>query len=338
VDPEQFFTASGVIIVAGKGGVGKTAVTAACAVAASAVGLRTLVVEVEGKGGLAAMFGSDRLSYDELVLVPAGGHTDLGDGTGGTDGTGTAGGVTARTITPDDALLDYLRDHGMQRISNRLVSTGALDMISTAVPGIRDILVLGKIKQLERGGEFDLILVDAPAAGHAISFLRSASGLADAVKVGPISTQARDVLELLDDPARCRVVLVTVPEETPVNELIETAYSLEDEVGVALGPVIVNGVLDELPGLGADPATAAAAQGVQLLEGEAELLAEAARFRLARSELQRSQLERMAQDLPLPQLHLPYLNVAALERDGLHTLARTLLTRIAELPERSPAT
>jgi anion-transporting ArsA/GET3 family ATPase len=308
VDPEQFFTASGVIIVAGKGGVGKTAVTAACAVAASSVGLRTLVVEVEGKGGLAAMFGSDRLSYDELVLVPAGSGV---------------GGVTARTITPDDALLDYLRDHGMQRISNRLVSTGALDMISTAVPGIRDILVLGKIKQLERGGEFDLILVDAPAAGHAISFLRSASGLADAVKVGPISTQARDVLELLDDPDRCRVVLVTVPEETPVNELIETAYSLEDEVGVALGPVIVNGVLDELPGLSADPATAAAAQGVQLLGGEAELLAEAARFRRARS--------------ALAQLHLPYLNVAALERDGLDTLARTLLARIAALPERSPA-
>ena len=332
MDPEQFFTASGVIIVAGKGGVGKTAVTAACAVAASSVGLRTLVVEVEGKGGLAAMFGSNRLTYDELELVPAG----SGAGRSGPE-RGAVGGVTARTITPDDALLDYLRDHGMQRISNRLVSTGALDMISTAVPGIRDILVLGKIQQLERGGEFDLILVDAPAAGHAISFLRSASGLADAVKVGPISTQARDVLELLDDPDRCRVVLVTVPEETPVNELIETAYSLEDEVGVALGPVIVNGVLDELPGLGADPAAAAAAQGVQLLEGEAELLAEAARFRLARSELQRSQLERMAQDLPLPQLHLPYLNVAALERDGLDTLARTLLERISALPERSPA-
>ncbi len=321
MDPEQFFTASGVIIVAGKGGVGKTAVTAACAVAASSVGLRTLVVEVEGKGGLAAMFGSDRLTYDELVLVPAGsGH----------------GGVTARTLTPDDALLDYLRDHGMQRISNRLVSSGALDMISTAVPGIRDILVLGKIKQLERSREFDLILVDAPAAGHAISFLRSASGLADAVKVGPISTQARDVLELLDDPARCRVVLVTVPEETPVNELVETAYSLEDEVGVALGPVIVNGVLPALAGLSADPAAAAARDGVQLLDGEAELLAEAARFRTARHDLQRAQLDRMAEELPLPQLLLPYLFVTDLGRDGLDTLAEALLGCIDRLGTRSP--
>jgi anion-transporting ArsA/GET3 family ATPase len=332
VDPEQFFTASGVIIVAGKGGVGKTAVTAACAVAASSLGLRTLIVEVEGKSGLAAMFGSEQLTYSELSLVAAG---EGGPGTGA--GGGVQGGVTARTLTPDDALLDYLRDHGMQRISNRLVSTGALDMISTAVPGIRDILVLGKIKQLERSGEFDLILVDAPAAGHAISFLRSASGLADAVKVGPISTQARDVLELLNDESRCRVVLVTVPEETPVNELIETAYSLEDEVGVALGPVIVNGVFATLAGLTVAPADAAATAGVQLLDGEAELLAEAAAFRVARTELQRAQVERMAQDLPLPQVHLPYLFTTELDHAGLDQLAAALLAAVADLPERVTA-
>ncbi|CAN5667573.1 ArsA family ATPase [soil metagenome] len=306
------------IIVAGKGGVGKTAVTAALAGAASSVGLRTLIVEVEGKSGLAGMFGFDQLSYSELELVEPSG--------------GTAA-VIARTITPDDALLDYLRDHGLQRISNRLVSTGALDVVSTAVPGIRDILVLGKIKQLERSGEWDLIIVDAPAAGHAISFLKSASGMNDAVKVGPISTQARDVLELLNDVERCRVVLVTAPEETPVNELIETAYSLEDEVGVALGPVIVNGVFPELAGLAVSPVEAAQAAGVQLLDGEAELLGQAAAFRTLRTDLQLAQLARMAEDLPLPQLLLPYLFVTYLGRDELMTLADTVLERVRELPE-----
>ena len=133
MDPAQFLTASGVIIVAGKGGVGKTAVTAALAVAASSVGLRTLVIEVEGKAGMASMFESGRLSYDDLVLVHAAAQH---------------AGVTARTITPDDALLDYLADRGLKRISNRLVSTGLLDMVSTAIPGIRDILVLGKVKQI----------------------------------------------------------------------------------------------------------------------------------------------------------------------------------------------
>ena len=318
MDPEQFFTASGVIIVAGKGGVGKTAVTAALAVAASRAGLRTLVVEVEGKGGLASMFGSDVLHFDGTCLVP---------------GTDTRGQVDARTITPDEALLEYLRAHGMQRISNRLVSSGALELISTAVPGIRDILVLGAVKSLERSGEFDLILLDAPAAGHAISFLRSATGLADAVKVGPINAQANEVLGLLEDPARCRVMLVTSPEETPVNELIQTAYSLEEEVGVALGPVVVNGVVAELSGLDADPEQAAEAAGVRLLDGEADLLRDAAAFRRSRMELQQRQLDRMASELPLPQLQLPYVVTSQLDRDHLGLLADALLARIAELPE-----
>ena len=319
MDPEQFLTASGVIIVAGKGGVGKTAVTAALAVAASEIGLRTLVVEVEGKGGISTMFGSALLRFDQTCLVePARGQ----------------GGVYARTITPDEALLDYLRAHGLQRISNRLVSTGALELVATAVPGIRDILVLGAVKSLERAGEFDLIVLDAPAAGHAITFLRSASGLAEAVKVGPINSQAQEVLGLLDDPTRCRVMLVTVPEETPVNELIETAYSLEDEVGVALGPVVVNGVVSELAGLDTEPDQAAAAAGVTLLSGEAELLASAAGFRRARMALQRAQLDRMAEELPLPQLLLPYVVTSQLGRDHLDLLAGALLARIGELPER----
>ena len=136
----------------------------------------------------------------------------------------------------------------MRRLSNRLVRGGALDVVATAAPGIEDILVLGKVKQLERSGGVDLILLDAPAAGHAITFLESARGLLDAVTVGPINTQARDVMELLTDPERCSVLLVTLPEETPVNELVDTAYSLEDRVGVTLGPVVVNGLYPERPG------------------------------------------------------------------------------------------
>ena len=120
-----------------------------------------------------------------------------------------------------------------------------IDVVGTAAPGIDDIVVLGKIKQLERSGEYDLIVVDGPAAGHAITFLTAASGLADSVAGGPIRTQADEVLEMLHDPARCQVVLVALPEATPVNEVIETAYALEDEVGVQLGPIVLNAV-DEL--------------------------------------------------------------------------------------------
>ena len=121
--------------------------------------------------------------------------------------------------------------------------------MATAAPGIDDIVVLGKIKQLERSGDWDVIVVDGPAAGHAITFLTAAAGLHEAVRSGPVRTQADDVLEMLHDPARSQVVLVTLPETTPVNEVVQTAYALEDRVGVRLGPVVVNSVdgLDGAP-------------------------------------------------------------------------------------------
>jgi anion-transporting ArsA/GET3 family ATPase len=318
MDPAEFFASSRLVIVAGKGGVGKTTVSAALARASALAGLSTLIVEVEGKSGLAALFGQEPFTYDEVTLEPGGGVEGAAD-------------VRARTITPDDALLEYLHDHGMNRISKRLVSSGALDVVATAAPGIRDILILGKVKQLERAKRADLLVLDAPAAGHAITFLRSARGLTDAVRVGPINSQARDVLDMLTDGRRCQVVLVTLPEETPVNELVETAFSLEDEVGVSLGPVVVNGLYPPVDGLDADPQAAADAAGAFLRPGEAGPLAEAAAFRRHRMELQAAQLERLADLLPLPQLHLPYLFESDLGPLEIDRLARSLLDGIGRL-------
>ena len=328
MDPARFFAQSRVVIVAGKGGVGKTTVSAALAVAAARSGRSTLIVELEGKSGLASLFGQPELGYDETVLRPGGGPDGAAD-------------VAARALTPDDALLDYLADHGLNRVSRRLVSSGALDIVATATPGIRDILVLGKVKQLEVSRAHDLIVVDAPAAGHAIAFLRSAAGLLDAVSVGPIHTQAADVQAMLTDPARCEVLLVTLPEETPVNEVVQTAYSLEEEVGVSLAPVVVNGIYPALAGVGADPREAAANAGVSLdtgpLAGTADALADAGRFRLARSELQQTQLARLAEALPLPQLHLPYLFSTELGPAELDTLADALTGAVGALGETGSA-
>ena len=305
----ELLRASRVVIVAGKGGVGKTTVTAAIARLAAAEGMDTLVVEVEGKSGIAAMFDRPPLGYDESILWPR---------------AGGGGEVRGRTLTPDDALLEYLDDHGMKRVSKRLVSSGALDIVSTAVPGIKDILILGKVKQLEANRVADLIVLDAPAAGHAITFLLAARGLLDAVNVGPIHTQAREVLDLLTDPARCQVVLVTLPEETPVNELVETAFNLEDRVGVSLGPVVVNGVYPTLDGLDVDPVAAASDAGTTLRDGEADALRAAAAFRLQRTALQQAQLERLSSTLPLDQLQLPFLFKANLGAEDLGVLAEAL--------------
>lgn len=277
LDPREFFAATRLVVVAGKGGVGKTTVTAVLARAANDAGLRVLVVELDGKPAL------QRLVPDLPVL----------------------------SLTAADALAEYLETHGLKRVAKRLASSGVIEVVSTAAPGIDDIVVLGKLKQLERSGDHDLIVVDGPAAGHAITFLLAARSLLDTVRGGPIHTQATDVLELLGDPARCQVVLVTLPETTPVNELIETAYALEERVGVQLGPVVVNGVDD------GDP--------IDIPPGAHEALVEAARYRNGRRALHRRELDRLRDDLALAQLHLPHLPAAGLTDEDVRGLAEHLL-------------
>lgn len=307
----QFCSTSRVVIVAGKGGVGKTTVTAALATAAARTGASVLIVEVEGKSGLASCLGTPPLEYEEVQARP---------------------GLRARTLTPDQALLEYLEDRGLRRVSKRLVSSGALDVVATAVPGMKDILVLGKVKQLERASAADLILIDAPAAGHAITFLLSPRGLLDAVRLGPVRQQAEDVIELLSDPARCRVMLVTLPEATPVNELVDTAFALEDRVGVKLGPIVVNAVPSDLDLNGHRATEDASALGLQLSELDAEALDAAAAFRHERHQLALEQAGRLASRVPLPQLRLPFV-FESIGPTQIDRLAATLSAEVAALPD-----
>jgi anion-transporting ArsA/GET3 family ATPase len=316
MDVASFCRQSRVLVVAGKGGVGKTTVTAALARAAAHAGLSVLLIELEGKTGVPAAFGhSGALEYEEAVLA---------------DGAGV---VRARRITPDDALLEYLADHGMKRISKRLVSSGALDVVATAIPGIRDILVLGKVKSLEREGRADLILLDAPATGHAMTFLSSAQGLLDAARSGPVRTQAADVVELLTDPSRLQVALVTLPEEMPINEVVEAAYTLEDRIGVSLGPVVVNGCLPEEPGLARDPEEAAAELDIHVGADAVAALRRAAEFHQHRLALQEEQLARLGEELPLPQLRTRVLHDDVIGPEQLELLASDVTAGIEGLPD-----
>ena len=320
MDPAHFFAASRVLIVAGKGGVGKTTVCATLAGAASEAGLSVMVVRLTPGGALHRLFDAAPITSSGSILRAGGAGR---------------GPITGRLVTSDEALLEYLEDHGLQRITKRLVTSGALDVVITAAPGIRDLLVLGRVKQLESARAADLIIVDAPAAGHAVSFLRAPAGLRDAVTAGPIATQATEVLTMLGDPARCRVLLVTLPEETPVNELIETAYALEDDVGVQLGPVIINGVAPRLDGLDTDPrATLDALEptGATVLDEDLlDALAAAGRFRTAWESRQREQLDRLAEQLPLPRIALPLQVTTDLGPTQLDALVAAFSTGLHEL-------
>ncbi len=318
-----FFAASHILIVAGKGGVGKTTVGASLGVASARSGLDTLLVELEGHSTLGRSFGHEHLPYEDLDLTDD-------DPT-----TVEAGGrLRARRITPDDALVDYLTGHGLQRISGRLTENGTIDVVATAAPGIRDLLALGKIRQITaETGAPDLIIVDAPASGHALTFLRAATGLAEAGAEGPVKEQADLVAAMLADERQARVMLVTLPEETPVSELIETAFSLEDDVGIALAPLVVNSVTPSIPGLESE----LKALDKSLKKKSPTLdhaRSRAAHHRLRQEATQRSEIERLTTELPLPRIELPRLVRAGLGRADISALADALQSQIDELDAR----
>lgn len=283
---------------------GKTTVGATIGLAAARAGERVLLVELEGRSNLAAPFGVDRLGYKITPLTEA----ETGSGH-----------LSALRVTPDQALGDYLSENGF-RLGSRLARLSAIELVTTTAPGIRDLLTLGKIKSLEQEGAFDLIVVDAPAAGHAVTFLRAPAGMAESAPSGPIRNQADQALEMLTDAARCRVVLVTIPEETPVNEVIETAESITTDVGVHLAPVIVNAVWPTIRGL---PRAAA-----EVGKRESSVRAnrrDAAAYRLARQDAQRSEIDRLDAALDLPLLELPFLFTSEVGRSEIDTLENVLI-------------
>jgi hypothetical protein len=323
VDPRDFFAASRVIIVAGKGGVGKTAGAAAIARAAAMTGRDTLLIEIAGRTASAEAFGRhEPLGYDAQVLLapPVDAAPNPPRGT-----------VRGRTLTPNDALVDYLEGQAMGPIARRLASSGALEVVATATPGIKDLLVLGKIKQLARHDSAELLVVDAPAAGHAIAFLRSPRALLDTARVGAIARQAQEALDMLHDSALSQVVLVTLAEETPVNELIETAYALEDEVGVRLGPVIVNGVYPVLAELDHPASATGRRVGHRYRRADAAALDAAAALRHRRQERQQAQIRRLAAALPLEQICLPHLFTPTIGPSESQLLAEAFLDGVRRL-------
>jgi anion-transporting ArsA/GET3 family ATPase len=203
--------------------------------------------------------------------------------------------------------------------------------VSTAIPGIREVLVLGKLKQLELARETDLIILDAPASGHAVSLFTSSGGLLDAARGGPLRSQAEQVVELLSDPARCQAILVTTAEETPVNETIETAYRLEDEVGLALGPVVVNACYPHLDLSNTPEEAALLAQVGVPRAADSDRLTRAATFRKAREALQRAEVERLGRELPLDRIELPYLFQPELGPLEIDQLANAFSAGVAHL-------
>ncbi len=296
-------------VVAGKGGVGSSTVAAAYALAAAREGADVLFVAVDGRPGMGPLLGGRELDSSDRILRRIKG----------------AGQVRGRTIPADQAFGDYLELRGVGGILRRAASAASLPMIAAATPGLEHLLVLGKIKELERERAADLIIVDAPPAGHAASFLRSATGLSEVVQSGPVRDQSVEVDAMLRDPARCRAMIVTLPEETPVTEALELAAELSGDIGLALLPAVVNACWPDRAGLARSPAMAARAQNVTLSASAKRALASSTDFGRERLERQRHQISRLGSELDVPLLTLPRLATPRLTLHHLGELADALV-------------
>lgn len=316
---DDWLMSTRVAIVAGKGGVGSSTVAAAYALAAAREGADVLFVAVDGRPGMGPLLGGRELDSSDRILRRIKG----------------AGQVRGRTIPADQAFGDYMELKGVGGMLRRAASAASLPMIAAATPGLEHLLVLGKIKELERDRAADLIIVDAPPAGHAAPFLRSATGLSDVVQSGPVRDQAVEVDEMLRDPVRCQAMIVTLPEETPVTEAIQLAGELRGDIGLSLLPVVVNGCWPERVGLEKSPAMAARSQKVKLSAGAREALTSSAGFGRARLEGQRHQIDRVGAKLGLAMLTLPRLPTPRLTLHHLGELADALVKPFVEpVPKR----
>ena len=216
-------------VVSGKGGTGKTTIAAAMALALARDGRRTLLIEVEGRQGIAQIFDTPPLPYEERQVAVAPG----------------GGGVWALAVDAQEALLDYLESfYNLRRAGSALKRMGAVDFVTTIAPGLRDVLLTGKAVEVVRRKDkdakdsYDAIVLDAPPTGRIAKFLNVNSEVSGLAKVGPIRNHADLVMGVIASE-RTAVHLVTLLEEMPVQETIDGVAELHAE-GLPVGGVIVN--------------------------------------------------------------------------------------------------
>ncbi|HUY63045.1 MAG TPA: ArsA family ATPase [Acidimicrobiales bacterium] len=283
------------VFVTGKGGVGKTTVATALALFASERGRRTLLCEVDAKGDVASYLETGPTAFAERQVLP-----DL----------------FAMSMDTEASLREYLKLNLRIPVVGRIGPLArAFDFVATAAPGVREILTVGKLCYEVRERHYDLVVVDAPATGHIVGQLAAPQAINELVKVGLIRSQTDWMVEILADPARTGLVIVTTPEEMPVNETMELAGRVERETNVELASVVVNRVLPELFGRSEEevfdalcrPEPARALDTA--VEGDAGPVLAAARLAVTLRRTRAGHLERLRAglDRSVPMLYLPYL-------------------------------
>ena len=316
-------------VVSGKGGTGKTTLAAALALALAAGGRRTLLVEVEGRQGIAQVFDTPPLPYAEqrIAVAPDGGE------------------VRGLSVDAEAALLEYLEMFYNLGLAGRtLRRMGAIEFATTLAPGLRDVLLSGKVKECvgrtvgedRRGGRrvplYDAVVLDAPPTGRIVKFLDVTKAMGSLARTGPIHTQSEGVVELLHS-SRTAIHLVTQLEDLPVQETLDTVDELV-EAGLPTGAVLVNRIRpSRLPataltgaatgaGLGSGLRSGLEAAGLFLKDEEVDGLVSETVEHAERVQIESAVRSRLAA-AGLPQLELPELT-EGVDLGGIYELAELL--------------
>ncbi len=299
-------------VVTGKGGVGKTTVAAALALALAGRGQRVLLAEVEGRQGLAQLFELEPLPYAERRL----GDVDVD--------------LRLLAVDPEEALLEYLDlFYKMGRAGRVLRKLGAIDFATTVAPGLRDILLTGKVKEattrtdLAGNRMYGAVVLDAPPTGRIGRFLNVTAEAARLTKLGPIKTQSEGVAALLRSPITS-VHIVTLLEEMPVQETADAVQELT-ALNIPVGKIIINCALPPLLASTAKVSQAALKRGLSDTDLPLSLvpgLKKEAEAHLARRAVE-EQLRTELAALKRPMIELPLLS-DGVDLTGLHELADIL--------------
>jgi anion-transporting ArsA/GET3 family ATPase len=293
------------VVVMGKGGVGKTSVAAALGLLAARRGRRTVVCEVAQQERLAALFGARNVGHRELELAP---------------------GLFGVSVQPERAMHEWLR-HQLKSgaLAGLLGHSRLFGYLTAAAPGVTELVTIGKVWDLAQpdrrtgGSAFDTVIMDAPATGHGLALLGAPRTYANIARVGPIARQAGRIDAFLRTEAG--VLAVALPEEMPVNETIDLETRLGEQLGVEIDQVVANAVLPER-------LSAAEARRLRELAGHgtptAQAAVGAALGEHERARGQREQLDRLRAEIRAPLATLPYLFEPELGRHELELLSDSL--------------
>jgi len=220
------------VIVTGKGGVGKSTVALALGMAAAERGKRTIVCEVSAQERLSRLFHRAEVGFAEVEM---------------------ADDLWAISIDPDESMREYvLLQLKVRAMRDMLFRSKIFTYLAAATPGLRELVTIGKIwelaqddRKVKKGRNYDLVIVDAPATGHGVGFLQTPRTFANVARVGPIASQAETLDRFLTNHRNTGVAIVALPEEMPVNETATLERDLTNEVGVAVDRIFCNGLYPE---------------------------------------------------------------------------------------------